>query len=144
MAANTAPALSPTQVFERFRANVLAGKPGLTSELCADDVVVELPFARAGMPHRIAGREQVAAFTAAGREALPVTFDEFRTIALHQTTDPEVIVAQYEVTGTATATGHRATAPFVLVLRVRDGLVVHWCEYQDSTAIAQALAGDAH
>jgi ketosteroid isomerase-like protein len=128
------------QVFERFRANVLAGIAGLTEDLCAEGVVVDLPFAPPGGPRRIAGRDEVAAFTAAGRSALPIRFDAFRVVTVHQTADPEVIVAEYEVTGTATTTGRSTTAAFVLVLRVRDGHVVHWREYQDTAAIARALA----
>ncbi|TDD43248.1 phzA/B-like protein [Nonomuraea terrae] len=97
-----------------------------------------MPFAPPGAPRRIAGREEVAAFTAAGRSALPVRFDEFRTVAVHQTADPDVIVAEYELTGT-TATGHRASAAFALVIRVRDGRVAHWREYQDTAAITRTL-----
>ncbi|MFI6284548.1 nuclear transport factor 2 family protein [Streptomyces sp. NPDC051018] len=138
-AADVAPALSPLQVFERFRSNVLAGAVGLSGDLCAEDVIVDLPFAPPGGPRRIVGREEVAAFTAAGRSALPVRFDEFRNVTVRQTADPEVIVAEYEVGGRVTTTGRRATAAFVLVLRVRDGRVVHWREYQDVSAIARAL-----
>ncbi|MFF0445063.1 nuclear transport factor 2 family protein [Streptomyces sp. NPDC004609] len=141
--ASVPPALSPLQVFERFRENVLAGAVGLSEDLCADDVIVGLPFAPPGTPDRIVGREEVAAFTAAGRSALPVRFDDFRGVTVHQTADPEVIVAEYEVAGRVTTTGRSATASFVLVLRVRDGRVVHWREYQDVAAIARALA-DGH
>ncbi|GAB2878657.1 nuclear transport factor 2 family protein [Streptomyces mayteni] len=132
--------LSPLQVFERFRENVLGGAPGLTEDLCAEDVVVELPFAPQDRRRRVVGREECAAFTAAGRNALPVRFDAFHDIAVHQTADPEVIVAEYEVAGSVTTTGRRAAAAFVLVLRVRDGRVVHWREYQDVAAITQALS----
>ncbi|WP_281197039.1 nuclear transport factor 2 family protein [Microtetraspora niveoalba] len=88
------------------------------------------------------GRPRIAPAYAAGRSALPVRFDEFRTGAVHHTADPEVIVAEYEMTGTVTTTGRSATAAFVLVLRVRDGQVVHWREYQDMAAIAQAFVDE--
>jgi uncharacterized protein len=50
-----------------------------------------------------------------------------------------VIVVEYELSGTVTTTGRRAAAPFIGVLRVRDGQVAGWREYQDAVAIAQAL-----
>ncbi|GCB42773.1 hypothetical protein SNL152K_56 [Streptomyces sp. NL15-2K] len=84
-------------MFERFRENVLDGAVGLTEDLCADDVIVDLPFAPPGGPRRFVGREEFAAFAAAGRSALPVRFDEFRNITVHHTADPEVIVTEYEV-----------------------------------------------
>jgi len=37
--------------------------------------------------------------------------------------DPEVIVVEYELAGIVTTTGHRASAPFIAVLRVRDGVL---------------------
>jgi hypothetical protein len=65
--------------------------------------------------------------------------EECREIAVHDTADPEVIVVEYELAGTVTTTGRRAAAPFIGVLRVRDGQVAGWREYQDAVAIAQAL-----
>lgn len=66
-------------------------------------------------------------------------FDEFRTIAVHQTADPQVIVAEYELSGTLTTTGKSETAAFVVVLTARGGQVVHWREYQDVSALVRAL-----
>jgi ketosteroid isomerase-like protein len=68
-----------------------------------------------------------------------VRFEECREIAVHDTADPEVIVVEYELAGTVTTTGRRAAAPFIGVLRVRDGQVAGWREYQDAVAIAHAL-----
>jgi ketosteroid isomerase-like protein len=68
-----------------------------------------------------------------------VRFDEVREIAVHETKDPEVIVVEYELTGTALATGRRGTGRFVGVLRVRDGKIAHWREYQDVVAMAETL-----
>jgi ketosteroid isomerase-like protein len=72
-----------------------------------------------------------------------VRFTEFRHVVVHETADPEVIVAEHEMVGTLTSTGRAAAAAFVMLLRVRDGMVVHCREYQDVAAIADALAGAA-
>lgn len=66
-------------------------------------------------------------------------FDHFRKIAAHRTDDPEVIVVEYELGGTVTTTGRRASATFVGVLCVRDGLIRHWREYQDVLVMAAAF-----
>jgi ketosteroid isomerase-like protein len=39
-----------------------------------------------------------------------------------------------------TTTGERHRASFIGVLRVRDGKIKHWREYQDTARIARALA----
>ncbi|WP_406674291.1 nuclear transport factor 2 family protein [Nonomuraea sp. N2-4H] len=126
-------------LFARFQRNVLSGAPALDEEMLAADVVVEQPHAPDGRG-TIEGREKVVAMSRAGRASLPVTFEEFRDVTIHDTADPEVIVAEYRLVGTVPGTGARAHAAFVVVLRARDGRIVHWREYQDRAAIAEALA----
>jgi uncharacterized protein len=113
----------------------------LDGELWAPNVVVEAPFAPPGQPRRFEGAATFLEATRASRESMrqAVRFERFRVTAEHQTTDPEVTVLEYELGGTVLATGRQATAPFVAVMRVRDGRIVHWREYQDKLAIADAL-----
>jgi uncharacterized protein len=60
-------------------------------------------------------------------------------VVVHETTDPEVIVAEfdYDVTGREGA----VTAANVQVLRVRDGLITATRDYHDHLAIARATGG---
>lgn len=136
--------MGPREVFARMRQQWLSNTE--TDEhirdfhsLLADDAVIETPFAPPGRPRRFRGREEFLAFARAGRAALPVRFEECRDLAIHDTADPEVIVVEYELAGTVTTTGRRAAVPFIGVLRVRDGQVTGWREYQDAVAIARAL-----
>ncbi len=59
-------------------------------------------------------------------------------IRVHQTADPEVIVAEFEYAGTVIATGELFTAPAIFVLRVRDGLIVESRDYIDHLAMIRA------
>lgn len=130
--------MTPRDIYRRMRESVTGeGATLLPAELLAEDLVVETPFSPPGM-RRHEGRAAWLEFFA-GR-ALPVRFDEIRDIAVHDTADPEVIVVEYELTGTVTTTGVTATASFVGVLGVRDGLIRLWREYQDVMAIGAALA----
>lgn len=135
--ARTAP--GPREVFALMREQWLGNAGNPMGSLLADDAVIETPFAPPGRPRRFEGREEFLSFAQAGRAALPVRFEECREIAIHDTADPEVIVVEYELAGTVTTTGRRAAAPFIGVLRVRDGQVAGWREYQDAVAIARAL-----
>ncbi|MFI6830209.1 nuclear transport factor 2 family protein [Kribbella sp. NPDC050241] len=114
------------------------GDPGAMDDLLADDVVMEVPFAPGG-PMRWDGREEWLAFAEPARSGFPVRFDRFTMLALHETLDPEVAVVEYELAGEITATGHRGAARFIGVLRVRDGKIAGWREYQNTAAIQQAL-----
>jgi ketosteroid isomerase-like protein len=134
-----AAAPSPREVFEQVMRGWLAGRFDTADDLLADDAVVEVPFAPPGRPRRFAGREEFLAFARPARAALPVRFEESRDVVIHETADPATIVAEYELAGTVTTTNTRASASFVLVLRVRDGKIVHWREYQDIAALAAAM-----
>jgi ketosteroid isomerase-like protein len=131
--------MGPREVFARMREQWLGNAVDPIGSLLAEDAVIETPFAPPGRPRRFEGRAEFLAFAQAGRAGLPVRFEECREIAVHDTADPEVIVVEYELAGTVTTTGHRAAAPFIGVLRVRDGQVAEWREYQDAVAIAHAL-----
>jgi ketosteroid isomerase-like protein len=131
--------LSPREVFARMKEHWLSNAVSPMDSLLAADAVIEAPFAPPGRPRRFTGREEFLAFAAAGRAALPVRFEECRELAIHDTADPHVIVVEYELSGTVTTTGRRAAASFIGVLKVRDGQVAGWREYQDAVAIAHAL-----
>jgi len=131
--------MGPREVFARMRERWLDNTVDHPMDsLLAADAVIEAPFAPPGRPRRI-GREEFLAYAPAGRAALPARFEECQVTAIHDTADPEVIVVEYELAGTVTSTGRRASAPFIGVLRVRDGQVTGWREYQDTVAIAHAL-----
>ncbi|WP_246486716.1 nuclear transport factor 2 family protein [Kribbella qitaiheensis] len=59
-------------------------------------------------------------------------------LRIHETLDPEVIVAEFDYAGTAIETGEPFTVPCVFVLRVRDGLVVESRDYIDHVAMSRA------
>ena len=109
----------------------------LRHDFWAEDVVIEVPFARPGRPRRYAGRREFLDATRESRAALPVRFEAMRDVTVHEAGDTFVI--EYELAGTVLTTGHQAAARFITVARVRDGRVVLWREYQDTAAIDAAL-----
>jgi uncharacterized protein len=129
----------PREVFARMRQRWLSNTEETLDSLLAEDAVIEAPFAPPGRPRRFQGREEWLAFARGARASLPARFEECRELAIHETADPEVIVVEYELAGTVTTTGRHAAARFIGVLRVRDGEITGWREYQDTVAIAHAL-----
>ena len=59
-------------------------------------------------------------------------------ITVHETADPEVIVAEFRYEGTVVETGEPFTIPGIFVLRVRDGKIVESRDYLDHLRSAQA------
>lgn len=131
--------MTPYEVFQRMQREWL-GEPGpLTGEEYAEDVVIEVPFAPAGHRNRFEGRQAFLDFANPRREGLPVRFDDCRTLAVHETQDPDTIVVEYELVGTLLKTGEQKDATFIGVLTVKDGKVTRWREYQNTLAMLQAL-----
>lgn len=127
--------ITAREVFDDFREHMLAGSP---EEVWAPDVVIETPFA-AGGPSRIEGRDNFLAVTKTSREKLPVRVEEMRDVVVHETTDPNRIIVEYELVGTVLTTGKRESALFIAVMEVRDGLMTLWREYQNTLAMAKAM-----
>ena len=132
-------AMTPREVLERIQHSALT-MDGSLIDLYAPDAVHEWPFPFPGGPARLSGRDQIRAWS--GRMSSggsPFRFERFDNVVVHETADPEVIVVEYTLAGTVTTTGRRGSAPFIGVLRVRDGRITGWREYQNALAIAQAV-----
>ncbi len=127
------------EVFDNFRTHLF---DSTTEAMWAPDVVIEQPFA-AGGPSRVEGRDNFLAATKTSRETLPVRMDEMRNVVVHETTDPNKIIVEYELVGTLLTTGEQRSALFIVVMEVRDGLMTLWREYQNTLAINEALGHSA-
>lgn len=99
------------------------------ADMYAEDGVHELPFAPPNAPRRIEGREQIRDYFNSTLSDVPLEFHEFRPMKIHDTDDPEVIVAEYDVHGEATNTGRTFTVRYLWVLKISNGEIVSWRDY---------------
>ena len=125
---------SPTEVFARLIAGISEGRWHELADLYAEDVVVEMPMD----PHRthLEGREAVRQHFAAAADG----WFELRAhhVIVHVTTDPEVVIAEFEYAGLNRTTGKTFTVANVQVLRVRGGRIVASRDYHDHRGFAAA------
>ncbi|MGP4015560.1 nuclear transport factor 2 family protein [Saccharopolyspora sp. 5N708] len=126
---------TPTEVFEELLHGVINRQVENLPNLYAADAVVQHPMSPRGGP-TLRGREQLAAHFRAGLTRTSPDI-QARDVVVHQTTDPEVIVAEFEYHGTA-HDGAAFAVPCVFVLRVRDGQIVASRDYVDHLAFARA------
>jgi hypothetical protein len=70
------------------------------ARLDAEDDVHEFPVTVPGMPSRVVSRETIVGFIASNWEASPLWVARYRTIAVHETSDPTTIVVEHEGIGT--------------------------------------------
>ncbi|EOD67685.1 nuclear transport factor 2 family protein [Amycolatopsis vancoresmycina] len=124
---------SPRDVFAALSDGISEGRFSELSALYAEDVVVEHPQA-VPRPTRLHGRAAVhERFTSALAGALRLNR---KNVVVHETTDPEVIVAEYDYDAESVATGRTIPAANIQVLRIRDGLIVHSRDYHDYLRLA--------
>jgi ketosteroid isomerase-like protein len=124
--------VKPREVFERLIDGTTNRRWDELPELYAEDAVVVHPFATPDEP--LIGREALRRHFAAG-----ATMDlemASRNIVVHETTDPEVIIAEFEYVGRVTTTGREFTVPNIFVIRVRDGLIIESRDYADHLTFA--------
>jgi uncharacterized protein len=133
--------LSPRQVFERIQ-HISLHRDAPVADLYAPDGVHEWPFALPGVPRRLSGQDQIRAFFSRAAGAGRFEFHEFRDVVVHETADPEVIIAEYDIHGQVKDTDRTFVFSYILVLRVRDGQIVSLRDYLNPLAMADAADGE--
>lgn len=129
---------SPRNVIERLIQGISEGRWQELDELYADDAVVEYPFALPSGPARLAGRSAIRRYFAAVSR-MPLELKAHHVV-VHETSDPEVVIAEYDYDGLVTTTGHSFQVANIQVSRVRDGQVVTSRDYHNHPVLADAAA----
>jgi ketosteroid isomerase-like protein len=127
---------SPREVLERLIQGISNRRWQELHELYAHDTLVEYPFALPA-PARLEGREAVRRyFTAVARMPLEL---RARDIVLHETSDPQVIVAEWDYDGLVTTTNRSFQVSNIQVSRVCDGQIVTSRDYHNHLVLADML-----
>ncbi|MEV0012085.1 nuclear transport factor 2 family protein [Streptomyces sp. NPDC051840] len=131
----SAPA-TPREVFGRLIGLISAGRWSELTELYAEDADVEIVFSPVP-PRRIQGRAELRKRFAALGAADAIRM-RAENIHVHETGDPEVVIAEFDYEGLYPATGRTFRTANIQVLRVRDGLIVETRDYHDHLTFAAA------
>lgn len=126
---------SPHEVFLQVVEGLAAKKTADLHLLYAEDAFVTHPFAHP--ESRFEGREALREHFA---QVPSMPFEmTVRDVVVHETADPEVIVAEFSYDGRNTGTGARFTIPNIFVMRIRDGLIVEARDYAHHRAFTEAM-----
>jgi ketosteroid isomerase-like protein len=109
--------------------------------MMADDFVMEFPYARPGMKPRIEGRDAVIAYLATVGQGISV--ETLSNITAHQTSDPEVVIVEFEARGRALKVGEPYEQRYISVIRARGGRIVHYKDYWNPIQGLRAQVGSA-
>jgi len=127
--------MPPREVVRRLLDAVTGARPADAAALYAEDAHVRHPMRPCDRP--LLGRARLAEHFAAGA-AVPREL-QVRDLAIHETADPEVVIAEFAYHGRIRDTGRSFVVPCVFIMRVRDGLIVESRDYAHHLAMAHAL-----
>lgn len=117
-------AATPAEVFTELTNRINESRWTDLADLYAEDALVEHPL----LGTHVKGRKALAGrFARLGNTAMKA-FD----VTVHETTDPELVVAEFGYETPAFTTAN------VQVVRVRDGLITHSRDYHDHVCMAAA------
>lgn len=126
------PPTTTADVLNRRRQLTLVGDADGLADLFAPDAVMEFVFhGPPGTPAvRLEGQEAIREYS---RQVLvsPVQLEDYTVTELHQTQDPEVVVAEMRSTATMTTTGRSLTLTSIQILRIRDGHIALFRDFAD-------------
>ena len=125
---------SPREVFLALVNGVAEGRWEELPGLYAEQTDVVHPFDPLRQPALRTRDELRGHFTSAGTG--PGLARRVANVTIHQTTDPEVIVAEFQYQGTTNA-GEPYALPAIFVMRVRNGEIVSSRDYHDHLASAR-------
>jgi ketosteroid isomerase-like protein len=131
----------PREVLERWRQAAVSQSVPDMGRVYAVDAVHEFPFTRPGMPSRLEGREEIMSWTTAAWGTSTFKYERYRTLAIHDTNDPDTIIVEQEAVGIGTSTGEFAL-PNIVVLTVRNGQIAHLRDYVNILAASAAIGRD--
>jgi uncharacterized protein len=109
------------------------------SELCADDVVAEFPFAPEGTPAMFEGKEALYNYL----KDYPGYIDvkTLPTLKIYGTNDANVAIAEWSASGVVIGNGNPYEMSYATFVTFRDGLIVKYREYWNPQAFMKAMSG---
>jgi uncharacterized protein len=128
-------ARTPREVFMDFIGTLSSGRWADLADFYAEDAVVEIPFSIPG-PDRVDGREKLRARFEAAVDG-PIELHA-ENVVVYETTDPEVVIAEFDYRGKVATTGRSFVTANIQVLRIRDGLIVATRDFHHHLAMAAA------
>jgi ketosteroid isomerase-like protein len=107
--------------------------------LWAEDGIVEFPFASAGYPARVEGRDAIREYVRDYPNLLDIREVTAKTV--HETADPAVVVVEFTVAGVAVATQKPYELSYIAVITVEGGEIRRYRDYWSPLAAAEVLGG---
>ncbi|WP_030680016.1 nuclear transport factor 2 family protein [Streptomyces rimosus] len=129
--------LSPADLFHHATRLLLAKDMDGWIALCADDVLVEFPFAPPGYPTQLVGRAALADYL--GDYTEHIDLRDIPHLKIHLTDDPNTVIAEMQATGRVVATGVPYELAYIVVLTAEHGRITRYRDYWNPLAVPASM-----
>ena len=126
------------EIFELAQSMALKKDLNSYADLFASDGVLELPFSPHKSKRVIQGRENIRAYLAGVANA-PLRPTGYKAMTIYETTDPEVIIAEYDMCGEVVATGQPYQLRYLQIVKVHHGEIVTLRDYWNPLGTSEIL-----
>jgi ketosteroid isomerase-like protein len=102
---------------------------------------MEFPYSPGGLPTRLEGRAAIATHL----EGLSriIAFDRMGEAVVHSSTDPNVVIIEFEGFGRGVTTDEPYDQRYVSVIHTAGGRIVHYRDYWNPLVVLRATKGAA-
>jgi ketosteroid isomerase-like protein len=111
-------------------------------DMMAEHAVMEFPYALPGLPVRLDGKDAVARHLK--RVAGLIAFDRMGTPTVHPSTDPNLVIIEFDGFGRGVETGEAYDQRYISVIRTENGRITFYRDYWNPIAVLRATKGAAH
>lgn len=129
--------LTAAQLLQRALDTFLAKDMKGWADLCAEDVVVEFPFAPEGSGSVFEGRTAIYEYLRGYPELIDV--QEITSVRIFPTDDPNVAIADWSVNGRVLTNGNPYIMSYATFVTFKDGLITKYREYWNPMAFLAAI-----
>jgi uncharacterized protein len=130
------PRSSPREVVEELIRGISEGNWPELHALFADDAVIDYPFALPAATRLDGGNAIRRYFSTIASYGLEL---RARDVVLHETADPEVVIAEWEYDGRVASSGRTFCVSNITVSRVRAGRIVASRDYHNHVVLADVI-----
>lgn len=128
---------TPRELFQQVVDGITSRRYADLPDLYAEKTDVRHPLSPYGDKPLLTREDMRAHFGGAAAAAAATVEFKAEDVTVHETADPEVIVAEWTYRGTDPGTGEQFAAPCILVMRAHDGEIVWSRDYIDHITMAR-------
>jgi uncharacterized protein len=130
---------SPREMVELVR-QMVEGRDGVSfPDLFAEDGVLEYPFTTPNFPSVYKGLPAIRALFERMAEARDLFDIDEVTATVHETNDPELVIAEIFHHGQSHVTNRPYQSLALGIIRVRDGKIVHYRDFMNPLAVSELV-----